>query len=105
MVAHSIVQKQRSRRDALHVVRTDVLLHALSGFGVATDLKTRYVGKHSCYTDHQIRELRKLAALQKSPYGAVKELASRLDLPWRSVLTAVYHLRRGTGPRVWREVA
>ena len=105
MVAHSIVQKQRSRRDALHVVRTDVLLHALNGFKITTDLKTRYVGKYSCYTDHQIREFRKLAALPKSPHGLLKELASRLDLPWRSVVVAVHRLRCGTGPRVWGEVA
>lgn len=86
----------------LHIIRMDVLLHALGGFEERRD-KPREQGMS--YTDLQIRRIKKLALCDRNPWGKLSSEAQALGIPYRSLLTFISMARRGVAPKVWGEVA
>lgn len=91
----------------LHVIRMDMLLHALGGFEERRDFP-RERGSKASYTDFQISQIKKLAAkkLSRGRYGAeVLEAAKRLDIPYHSLRALIPMIRRGAAPKVWSYVA
>ena len=92
--------------DALHVVRTDVLLWALEGLAAA-DLRDheQIISYPRSLSPHQVRVLRAIAARPRAASGEIKRLAACWGLPCDSLKAYVSAHRRGRSPRYWRLVA
>lgn len=95
-------QKTEGEPMTLHVIRTDVLLHALGGFEERRDYPRE---SKASYTDFQIRRIKKLAQCARNARGVMAHQAAVLGIPYRSLLTSVSMARRGLGYKVWGEVA
>lgn len=90
---------------SLHIIRMDVLLHALGGFEERRD---RPRAKGEPYTDFQVREIKKLARQKLrrgSGGGEIIDAATRLDVPYRCLLTLVSQVRAGAAPKAWSHIA
>lgn len=89
---------------SLHVIRMDLLLHALGGFEERRD-RYREPSSKAAYTDFQIRQIKKLAQCARNAPGVMAHQAAVLGIPYRSLLTSVSVARHGLGYKVWGEVA
>jgi len=83
----------------LHVIRTDVLLHRLTGF--AERLPEYRAGKKTMLTSWQIRAIKLAAQTPRFRKGEAKRQAERLHLTTESFRVLVCRTRKGWMPRYW----
>lgn len=89
-----------SGKIVLHVLRTDILLHALGGMGEEERI---YRTPYTLLTNRQIRAIRRQAT-QTTEYGTLRDLARSLELSYETLKTMIWRVRHRTEPQCWRYV-
>jgi len=93
----------KGKRSELHVVRTDVLLFALGGFGeeLQRDSRTRL------YSDYQIAVIRKFLTEfpTRTPYYELRKLSEKVNVSRKSLMSQICRYRKRGLPQYWRAAA
>lgn len=95
----------------LHIVRTDILLWALGGFGDGkAAFRDEEVHWHRRFSDDQVRAIRELAARVPAPghrrldYGIYQRIGTKTGIAAATLRVMVCRARKGDVPKYWKHI-